>query len=70
MKANAAYENLVQQLESARQSWESEMIRMCDVFEEVENDRITFLRNEVWVHINIDSSTMLDIDQVLSSLLS
>lgn len=51
-------------LETARQNWEGEMTRMCDTFQEVENDRITFLRNEIWVHINIDSASKYEIDQV------
>lgn len=58
------YHTLVNQLETARQLWEAEMCKMCDTFQEVELERIGFLRNELWVHINIDSTTMLDVDQV------
>lgn len=45
------------------------MTKMCDTFQELELERIGFLRNEIWIHVNMHSTTLYDVDQVsLTSL--
>lgn len=64
IKADDIYKGLVRQLEVTRASWETEMETMCDTFQQVENDRILFFRNELWALTNFDSKTLFDQDQV------
>ncbi len=42
--------------------------RFClQVFQQLEEERICFLRNEMWVHTNILSQTYVDNDEVCST---
>ena len=64
LKANDTYHSLVNELESVREKWEKETEKACEVFEQVEHERIIFFRNELWVHLNIESKTLYDQDEV------
>lgn len=62
--ADDAYKKCVEQLEVTRVSWEKEMVVACDAFEQAETDRLVLSRKELWVHVNYDSTTLLDRDEV------
>lgn len=64
MRADDAYHNLVDQLEFTRKQWESEMEQSCDIFEQTEDERLVLFRNELWIHINHDSTTLFRQDEV------
>lgn len=64
MKADELYQAAVKNLETVRGHWEVEMQKTCDLFQQVEDDRLKFFRNELWVFVNIDSKTLCDQDEV------
>jgi len=45
-------------------SWEEEFSHSCVEFQRLEEERIDFVRNELWVLINTDSVTCADQDNV------
>ncbi|RUS86832.1 hypothetical protein EGW08_005428 [Elysia chlorotica] len=61
-KADDAYKSAVLVLEDSRVNWEREMVAACNVFQKLDEERITFLRQELWRAINADSQIALDID--------
>ncbi|XP_077993698.1 proline-serine-threonine phosphatase-interacting protein 2-like isoform X2 [Glandiceps talaboti] len=55
-QADSAYHRSVEHLEDARQRWEKEFAQGCVVFQALEEERIRFLRNELWIQTNIGSA--------------
>ncbi|XP_051838404.1 proline-serine-threonine phosphatase-interacting protein 1 [Antechinus flavipes] len=51
-EAERTYKQNVNQLEKARCDWEQEHQHTCEAFQLQEFDRLTILRNSLWVHCN------------------
>lgn len=63
-QADSAYQNSVRLLEDARLLWEKEMEQCCEVFQDLEEERIAFLRNAMWVYANITSLNCVKVDEI------
>lgn len=66
--ADTAYLESVKALEESRQLWEREMEVLCQKFQELEEQRITFLRNEMWTYSNLNSQNLVQIDEAYESI--
>jgi len=62
-RAETAYRSTVVSLEHARSQWEKGHLEICDIYQKLEEERVEFLRNEMWVHTNIISQTCIDEDE-------
>lgn len=50
--SDKAYMQHVNTLDKIREEWQSEHVKACEVFEAQECERINFLRNALWLHLN------------------
>ena len=60
--ADTNYQSFVKSLEDSRKEWEREMANCCKVFQELEVERISFLRNSMWTYSNLGSSNSVKVD--------
>ncbi|KAJ7393864.1 proline-serine-threonine phosphatase interacting protein [Desmophyllum pertusum] len=67
-QADTAYQNSVRSLEEARVVWENEMEQCCKSFQILEEERITFLRNAMWVYTNSSSLNCVKVDEICEEM--
>lgn len=61
--ADVAYKTCVDNLDKVRIEWETQMVQACDCYQQLEEEKIAFIRNEMWVQANLISSTCLEDDR-------
>ncbi|XP_060594214.1 proline-serine-threonine phosphatase-interacting protein 1-like [Ruditapes philippinarum] len=62
-KSDGLYKQSVENLEQARITWETDMEEGCQLFQQLEEDRIYKLRDILWKCTNIDSQVCVDCDE-------
>lgn len=62
-QSDLSYKQAVEALERARGSWEADMEEACELFQKQEEERIAFVRNQLWKSTNIDSQLCVDCDE-------
>ncbi|XP_041457789.1 proline-serine-threonine phosphatase-interacting protein 1-like isoform X1 [Lytechinus variegatus] len=62
-QADAQYHASVKTLDDARNDWEKQMEETCIILQAMEEERIKFLRNSMWVHTNMLSLHCVEDDQ-------
>lgn len=61
-KADNAYKSAVMVLEDCRSVWKTEMITACQVIQHLDEERLKYIRKEIWELMNVDSQLALDMD--------
>ncbi|KAM6148917.1 proline-serine-threonine phosphatase-interacting protein 2 [Erethizon dorsatum] len=62
--SDKAYMQHVNTLDKVREEWQSEHVKACEVFETQECERINFLRNALWLHLNQLSQQCVTSDEM------
>ena len=63
-----AYQNSVRSLEECRVRWISEMEKAMNSCQQFEEDRISFLRSEMWAYTNLAALQLVSEDKVFAIL--
>jgi SMC interacting uncharacterized protein involved in chromosome segregation len=58
------YQTLVRQLEETTRKWESEWKAFCDHVQDLEEERLDFVKDNIWVYANAVSSVCVTDDEV------
>ncbi|GAN00860.1 conserved hypothetical protein [Mucor ambiguus] len=58
------YKTMVTKVDGIAQEWNSTWREACEVLEAMEEDRVEFLKNNVWEYANLASATLLVQDEV------
>lgn len=66
--ADTGYQETVKALEESHQLWEREMEVLCQKFQELEEQRLTFLRNEMWTYCNLNSQSLVQVDEAYENI--
>ncbi|XP_065886288.1 proline-serine-threonine phosphatase-interacting protein 1-like [Dysidea avara] len=66
--ADQTYQDAVKNLEEARVLWEREMELLCNQFQDLEENRIAFLRHTMWTLTNVGSNSCVEIDQMYENV--
>lgn len=67
-QADTSYRSAVDVLENSRQLWEHETETACDIFQQIEEDRIQHLRNSMWVVTNLESANCVAEDEIYEEI--
>jgi len=67
-KADDDYRNSVITTEAARSNWVKEHIIACDKLQRMEEDRIRYLRNLIWIFANLGSDFSVKLDNSRESI--
>ncbi|KAL9985653.1 hypothetical protein ACROYT_G008079 [Oculina patagonica] len=67
-QADSAYQNSVRSLDDARVLWEKEMEQCCNCFQNLEEERIAFLRNAMWAYTNTSSMNCVKVDEICEEM--
>ncbi|XP_061732593.1 proline-serine-threonine phosphatase-interacting protein 2 isoform X8 [Nerophis ophidion] len=64
VEADRIYHQSVMSLAKIRDDWLKEHIKACEVFEKQAADRINFVRNTIWTHLNLLSQQCVSTDEL------
>eukprot|EP00048_Salpingoeca_helianthica_P016817 m.234379 g.234379 ORF g.234379 m.234379 type:complete len:292 (-) comp19586_c0_seq1:28-903(-) len=67
-QANTQYQEAITQLEDSRIQWEREMERCGSVFQLMEEERLIYLRNVMWLATNIFASACVTDDEAFETM--
>ncbi|KAJ1975552.1 formin-binding protein [Dimargaris xerosporica] len=62
-QADEDYQKTVHRLKDAQRRWEGDWRDACDVFQELEEDRLDFLRSHLWSYTNVLSNVLVTEDE-------
>lgn len=63
-EADRLYQQNVSTLGKMRDEWLKEHVNMCEISEKLATDRVSFLRNTVWTHLNLLSQQCVNNDEL------